>query len=289
MSKKNETSEIRMHRWFGTVIKEVLTPLGLEVLPGHPVMVDPPVADVVIIRKKEKAWTREQLEYLPEGVRDSKTAHVIIEFKNTESLTDDSLFITGAYGVFYKRHKKLKDRDVQVFIASAKTPSRKTLEKYGYMPSNKAGIYRGNHNPLKILTLISLNELANEPYNALYRLFGSRKKEKIKALTWLLHDGIAALPEKIIVFILRIARLLLRGGGEENMGLSPEEKSLFSEFLNDVIIPNMPPEDLFKNVKERLEGVPVKKWLEGVPLKEMLEGHAPEEIEEYLKTLKRNQ
>ncbi len=76
--KKRETFTIRWHRWFGIVFKEVLIPRGLDVQTEYPVMLDPPVADVVIIRKKGAAWTPGQLEHLPDGVRDSKAAHVII-------------------------------------------------------------------------------------------------------------------------------------------------------------------------------------------------------------------
>jgi hypothetical protein len=42
MKKKPENSEMRLHRWFGTVFKEILTPLGLEVHTELRVMADPP-------------------------------------------------------------------------------------------------------------------------------------------------------------------------------------------------------------------------------------------------------
>ena len=83
---------MRLHRWFGTVFKEILTPLGLEVHTEFPVMADPPEADLVIIRKKTAKWTPEQLGYLPDGLRESRAGHTIAEFKHTESLTDDSFF-----------------------------------------------------------------------------------------------------------------------------------------------------------------------------------------------------
>ncbi|MCP4353736.1 MAG: hypothetical protein GY795_50455 [Desulfobacterales bacterium] len=112
MKKKVKISRIRWHRWFVTVFKETLTPLGLEVQTEFPVMTDPPAADIVIIRKTGNDWTHDQLEYLPDGVRESRAEHTIIEFKHTESLTDDALFKTGAYRVFYKEHRRLKDHDV---------------------------------------------------------------------------------------------------------------------------------------------------------------------------------
>ncbi|MDM8517148.1 hypothetical protein QUF76_13185 [Desulfobacterales bacterium HSG16] len=302
MNEQNERSEnfeIRWHRWFGTVFEEVLTPLGLEVQTSHPVMIDPPEADVVIIRKKGMAWTPEQLEVLPDGVRDSKASHVIIEFKNTESITEESLFVIGGYRVFYKKHRKLKEHDVQAFIASSKTPSRKTLEKHGYRQSDKAGIYNSPNSMVNLLPLISLNDLADEPYNDLYRLFGSKKKEKSRALKRLIKTGITRLPGNIAVFIVRIAHHLLQIGGTEIMDLTTEDKSFLWRFYEEFILPGMSPEEIGKSsviknmlkkvsVKDLFKEIPVKN-LQKVPVEDRLKGLTSEEIEEYLETLKKQE
>ncbi|MDM8517094.1 hypothetical protein QUF76_12905 [Desulfobacterales bacterium HSG16] len=292
MSDKTEKSEIRWHRWFGTVFEEVLIPLGLDVQTEHPVMIDPPEADVVIIRKNGMGWTPEQLEVLPDGVRDCNASHIIIEFKNTESLTEDALFVTGGYRVFYKQSRDLKDHEIQVFIASSKSPSRKILERHGYRPSDKAGVYHSQYSMVRFIPLIALNDLADKPYNALYRLFGSRKKEKLRALKRLMNEGLNKFPDKIGVFIMKAVRFLFHKGGTETMSYTPEERAMFGDFLEEFILPIMkfeelreklPWEDLLKDVsvkdllkdvpvKERLKGVPVKERLKGVPVKERLKG-----------------
>ncbi|MDM8516847.1 hypothetical protein QUF76_11660 [Desulfobacterales bacterium HSG16] len=70
---KNETKQDKSdpgwHRWFGSLFKEILTPLGLDVQTEMFVMTDPPRVDVVIIRKPVKEWTKEQLMFLPDGIR----------------------------------------------------------------------------------------------------------------------------------------------------------------------------------------------------------------------------
>ncbi|MCP4350575.1 MAG: hypothetical protein GY795_34340, partial [Desulfobacterales bacterium] len=221
--KKPKKNEIRWHRWFGTVFKETLTPLGLEVHTEFPVMTDPPLADVVIIRKKDTDWTPDQFRNLPDGVRDSMAGHIIIEFKHTESLNDDLFCKTFGYRAYYKENRKVKNDDIQVFMAVSKKPSREILEKYGYGPSDKAGVYYSKYNFSNLVTILSLNELADERHNALCRLFASRKKEKIKSAIRLLQEGIFALPESVGLFIIKIADILFRKGGDM-MELTPEDR-----------------------------------------------------------------
>jgi hypothetical protein len=288
MKKKPENSEMRLHRWFGTVFKEILTPLGLEVHTEYPVMADPPEADIVIIRKKTAEWTPEQLGYLPDGVRQSTAGHTIIEFKHTESLSNDSFLKTGTYRIFYRDHRKLKDSDVRVFLASSKTPSRKIMEKYGYGPSGTAGVYSSSSPILNVITLISLNDLADEPHNAICRLFASKKKEKARALLRVIRSGIGALPEAVTEFIVKFADLVFQRGGADMKELTSEERELFSRVYHNIVVPNLPLEERLKGipVKEVLKAFPAKELLKAVPAKERLKGLSPEELDEIENTLR---
>ncbi len=63
------------HRWFGNLFKEALTPLGIEVKTEFFVMTDPPSADIVIIRKPMKEWTKEQSFFLPDGKEQQSRAY----------------------------------------------------------------------------------------------------------------------------------------------------------------------------------------------------------------------
>ncbi len=129
------------HRWFGNLFRVSLIPLGLQVETGYPVMKDPPEADVVIIRRNEPVWTEAQADRLPDGVRDTDAAHVILELKYSESVNRDALCQTGGYYKFCRTHNKLKDREIQVFLISSKTPRKSTLEEFGYELTEKAGVF----------------------------------------------------------------------------------------------------------------------------------------------------
>jgi len=58
-----------------------LTPVNLEVESGYEVGKGPPKLDVLNIRRTGKCWSKAQLEFLPDGIRQSNSKHVILELK----------------------------------------------------------------------------------------------------------------------------------------------------------------------------------------------------------------
>jgi len=72
------------HVLFGCMMKESLIPLELEVESGFEVGKGPPKLDVLIIRRHSDQWSKAQLEFLPDGVRQSYCSHVILELKYTD-------------------------------------------------------------------------------------------------------------------------------------------------------------------------------------------------------------
>jgi hypothetical protein len=58
---------------------------------------NPPRVDVLILRQADTAWTAEQLERLPDGIRQSTASHILLEFKYTQSVNDDVLIQSLAY------------------------------------------------------------------------------------------------------------------------------------------------------------------------------------------------
>ncbi|MCP4106543.1 MAG: hypothetical protein GY749_13580, partial [Desulfobacteraceae bacterium] len=86
------------------------------------------------------------------------------------------------------------------------------------------------------MIILSLNELADKRHNALCRLFASRKKEKIKSAVRLLQEGIFALPESVGLFIIKIADILFRKGGDM-MELTPEDREVFSRVFKNIVLP----------------------------------------------------
>ncbi|RZN13461.1 MAG: hypothetical protein EF812_07610 [Methanosarcinales archaeon] len=88
MQKSNKT---RWHRLFAKLLEELLTPFGITVITEFPVMNDPPEADILILRKNQAEWSKQQLALLPDGIRESKAGHILIEFKYSESVNKKAL------------------------------------------------------------------------------------------------------------------------------------------------------------------------------------------------------
>jgi len=106
------------HRIFGSILQKLLTPLGITVFTDLQVMTNPPKADIILLTKPGESFTEEQKQYLPDGIRDSKAEHIIIEFKYTESITKESFAQAYGYDFFYKRSQTLEDNKVQTFLVS---------------------------------------------------------------------------------------------------------------------------------------------------------------------------
>ncbi|ETR66351.1 MAG: hypothetical protein OMM_05693 [Candidatus Magnetoglobus multicellularis str. Araruama] len=176
-TKKNKP-KTKWHYWFGALIKMLLSAVGLDVKTDHQVMNELPEADVVIINKDKKKWTKEQLKRLPDGINESTASHIILELKYSESLNEDSYCQTCGYYKFYKDSNKLKKDDIDIFIVSSKTPSKKFLESFGYVQTAYSGVYKSQSVLVRIVTLISLNDLSRSSNNIMFKLFASKKREQ---------------------------------------------------------------------------------------------------------------
>ena len=55
------------HVLFGSMMKESLTPLNLEIESGYEVAKGPPKLDVLIIRRAGARWSKAQLEFMPDS------------------------------------------------------------------------------------------------------------------------------------------------------------------------------------------------------------------------------
>jgi len=88
-SQSNQTEDefTPWHDYFGGLFKESLIPLDLDVESNYAIGKGPPRVDLLIIRKENTNWTESQLKYLPNGVRQSKRRHIIMELKKTQSIS----------------------------------------------------------------------------------------------------------------------------------------------------------------------------------------------------------
>ena len=291
--KSKSTKNEQWHRWFGDLFKISLTPLGIDVKTDFPVMTDPPKADVVIIHKNKKDWTHEQLQFLPDGIRNSKAEHIILEFKYTQSINEDAFFQTAGYRIFYKFSHKLKNENIQTFLISSKTPEQATLKEYGYTLEEPRGVFTSQYPLLKRIPLISLNDIENKPYNALIKLFASKKKARIAAIA-ALGSLIKFMPSKLKSYILSFHKLLFGTGGDEmdcQEELTSEELTEVSRIFDKFVLAILPPEEILANFKpeQRMKGLKPEQRLKGLKPEQRLKGLKPEQIKAYLKKISKNE
>ena len=192
MKGKKEDSKTRWHILLGSMLEDILTPVGIRVITDFPVMSEAPECDILLLRKERKVWSEEQRNRLADGIRDCGASHILIEFKYTESVNENALLQTLGYDYFYRRTQNLAGHDVGTFLVSSKTPERETLRVFGYSRSDRTGVYRSENRLLKRISLILLNELSDEPHNAFLKCFASRKKEKASAFDSLRQHGLIA-------------------------------------------------------------------------------------------------
>jgi hypothetical protein len=168
------------HQILVRIFQFLLTPDGITVLTDVEVMANPPQADILLLKREHSAWTTEQKERLPDGIRESKAPQILIEFKATESLSKDTFIQAAAYEYFYKQSQNLTDDDIQTFVISAIQPQQANREQYGYRIKVQPGVYQSDNIAFNHITLISLNELPDELHNAwLTRLADTNPTEVI--------------------------------------------------------------------------------------------------------------
>jgi len=274
METKKKKAKTRWHYWFGVLIKMLLSAVGLEVRTDHPVMNDLPEADVIIINKDKKRWTKEQLKRLPDGINDSKAAHILLELKYSESLNEDSYCQTCGYYKFYKDSNKLKKNDLDIFIISSKTPSKKFLESFGYLQTAHPGVYKSHSLLVRIVTLISLNDLSKTQNNIMFKLFASKKREQ-NAVTKKIKSMIKAktLPTGLDEYFYNFINILFRKGASEMdwLKLSPKEKQEMMTSIEDMVLERV-------SIERRLQGLRPEDRLQGLRPEDRLQGLNPDDI-----------
>jgi hypothetical protein len=194
------------HQILGRLLKFLLSPLGIIVSTDVKVMIKPPEADILLLKRKDQNWTDEQLKRLPDGIRDSRASHILIEFKATQSLSKDAFTQAAAYEYFYKQLNKLTDAEIQTFVISAIQPQKANRVQYGYQIQVQPGIYQSDLIAFNHITLISLNELPNELHNAWLTCLASKKLKRLQAFKILQSQGFKLIPKPFKWFLVDLWR-----------------------------------------------------------------------------------
>jgi hypothetical protein len=263
MTTKPFFPKTRWHQIFATILKEWLTPVGITVETETPVSSEPPKADIVLLTKTAKK-TKAQYMRLANGLRDSKATHLLLEFKFTESFNLNAVHQTLAYQFFYQSGQKLKHHKLDCFILSSKTPRKKTLQEMGYCATGIKGIYKSDLLLFSKITLISLNELSDEPQNIPLKLFASHRHQKQNAYQAIQENKLFGMTEKLSWLFQGFWAIILRRGKEKMQTdideLTPEILEEEGKKWGDFWLANMSAENLAESLMKDdvLENLPPK-------------------------------
>jgi len=276
---ENQQQSTKWHELFGTLLKYLLSPVGLFVSTDFSVMSKSPEVDVLILRRSEAKWTAEQQALLPDGIRGCQQSDILLEFKYTESFNEEALQQALGYDFFYKQHHS-NPKDVQTFVLSAQKPQQQTFRQFGYEGTEHQGVYRSQSWLARKIVLLSLNELSNEPHNAFVKCFASRQKEKQNAFNTLKSMGLNAFTTQLQWFIAGLNTLLFSTKRENmKMELTPEIVMEMGKEWGEVYLSSMPAAEILSHFEpqQRLAGLEPQQRLAGLEPKEILAGLEPQQ------------
>ena len=298
MTKKESKKPTQWHDWLGTLLLEVLTAFGAEVLYSFFVTTLPPKGDILLIRRSGERWSEQLRRLLPDGLRNCLAMYILLDLKYTESINVDAFFQIGYYASRYRKSQQLKKAQVQPFLLSARTPQKSRLKKWGYEATELAGVYRSSSSLHDLIPIISLNELSREPHNALFKCFAKDPEEQKYGLATLREMEIAQdLSAELSQFLAGLwAQWLL--GEKMNIQFTPDQVMEIGEVWGDIYLHNLPAEKILSRYKpekvlsrytpsERIAGLKPEEVLSRYKPEEVLSRYKPEEIEAYLKSIQR--
>jgi len=271
------------HRLLARLLEIVLSEVDIDVQPNVSVMTNPPEADILLLRRKTLQWTAVQRARLPDGIRDSKASHILIEFKYTQSFNEHALAQAVGYDFFYKQAKKLPRQELQTVLLSARKPHSNTLTDLGYQPTEYPGVYRTQYPVIQNVLLLSLNELSNESHNVWIKCFASQKKVKKQAFKKLKELGFVSIANELKWFINGLMQIWFGTAiGEEKMSmkLTPEEVTELGKQWEDFWLADLTVDDILARFGR-------EKVISHFKPKDMLPYLKPEDMLPHLKPIDR--
>ena len=127
--------------------------------------------------------------------------------------------------------------------ACAKTPQAERLAAFGYEKTELPGVYRSPNIYVAHITLLALNELRDEPHNALVKAFASRSKEKAKAFRLLRRFWKLSAELLLLLKILQAVWALPEGATMSEI-LTPERVLELGQEWKRLLLSDLPPEEL---------------------------------------------
>ncbi|MBF0132276.1 MAG: DUF4351 domain-containing protein [Magnetococcales bacterium] len=238
------------HRLVGETLKVLLEPVGIEVRMEVPVVSAPPIADLILIQRKEvgeQGWTQEQRLRLADGLCDLDADQILVELKITESLNEDALMQFSVYDHLYLKSSQLKRHQLRGVIISSITSQKDFLSKYSFKPIGPVGVYECKPTWGGVVRLIFLNELADESRNAPLKCFASRQDEQKKAFATIKYAGLFNLSVAFGQMIVGLWRLKMKGAlnSPDMEGITPEYVAQLGKEWFESMVDATPEEELF--------------------------------------------
>ena len=244
------------HQVLGRLLQLSLAPVEIAVHVEVDLLGESPKADVLLLRREGDAWNAAQRARLPDGVRDSKAGHVLLEFKYTESINENALAQAVAYDYFYRQAQRLREEQALTVALSARTPQKSRLAEWGYR-EQQDGVYRSPLPLLRRIWLLVLNDLPPNPHNAYVKLFASREQERGAAFAALDSPTITeSVP--LHAYMMGLQQTLeLKGEGDMAELLTPDRIMEIGEEIRQRVLETATPEEKLAGLgpQERLEGL----------------------------------
>ena len=275
------------HRLMGRIFEIALTPLDILVQSEIQMMSEPPRADLLLLRRKGKAWTEEQRRLLPDGIRDRNCRHHLLECKFSESVNEWAIQQALGYDNFYCRAQGLKQDQLQTYVISAKTPNAEFLQRLGYQNSEANGVYTTNLPILSRIVLLVLNELDNQPHNDFLRLFASRQSVRRQSMDDVTQSNFAEWSDEFWSMIFGLQKVYDLEEDAMTKELTVDDVIEIGKKIRKRVIANASPEERLAGLapEDRLAGLAPEDRLAGLAPEDRLAGLAPEEMEALLKQI----
>ena len=265
------------HKLLAGVLEEWLTPVGINVQTEIPISSNPPKADILLLKSPDKKFSHQQYLRLSDGLRSGSANQLLLEFKYTESLNEEAVLQLLGYRTFYLGSQKLKPKNLDCFLLCSHTPKQDTLDYLGFVESKHSGVFQSQSALVSHITLLSLNDLSDEPQNIPLKCFASKRKENQKAYASIQANKLQGMSLKLECFLNGLWKLLFREG--KNMSTVTNIEELTPDYVEEVgrewidhWLKTLPAEKLMKDLKpeERLKGLEPEERLKGLKPEEIM-------------------
>ena len=238
----NSTARVQYHQLLGSGMQLNLTAVQVFVTTESSILSESPRVDILLLRREGEAWNEAQRARLPDGVRDSAAAHVLVEFKYTESVTEDGILQAAAYDLFYRQVQRLSKEQTLPVLLSAKTPQKSRLALWGFEEVQR-GVFRTTIPFVGRVMLLALNRLPARSNNAYVKLFASRERERDAGFASL-DKSVWAESVDMYAYVLGL-RQTLNMKGELNMAevLTPEKVLEYGRKIRQLVFETGTPEE----------------------------------------------